>query len=253
MAPDEVARAITPRTKAIMAVHLYGQPCDMDPFLRLKERHGLHLIEDCAEAFGARYRGREVATLGDIATYSFFGNKTITTGEGRMVVSPDPALLDRCRRLRGQGIVPGREYWHDMIGFNFRMSNVTAAIGLAQLERADELLRRKRELAEAYFRRCAPLEFHRETPSAVHSYWLISALARSQKERDALRAHLAQAGVETRPVQPPIHTQPAYTDTFRRRTIADDLHERGLNLPSWPDLSEAELERICYAAQRSRG
>ena len=168
---EDIANRITSKTKAIVAVHLYGQPCDMDRIMAIARRHGLRVIEDCAEAFGARYGKNPVALFGDIAAFSFNGNKTITTGQGGMVFSRDDALIDRCRRLCTQGLVPGKQYWHDRIGYNYLMSNVAAAIGLAQLERSDELLRLKRQLAEKYFGHLShlPLEFQREAPGTVHT------------------------------------------------------------------------------------
>ena len=138
MDPEDVRKKITPRTRAIMAVHLYGHPCEMDPLVAIAKEHNLHLIEDCAEAFGSRYRGRHVGTFGDLSTFSFYGNKTITTGEGGMVVTNNRQLYDRCHHLKMHGLAQNREYWHDALGFNYRMTNVCAAIGLAQLERAEE-------------------------------------------------------------------------------------------------------------------
>jgi perosamine synthetase len=245
--PQDIRDRITSKTKAIMVVHVYGQPCDMDPILDIAQRHGLFVIEDCAEAFGAFYGGKPVGGFGHVAAFSFFGNKTITTGEGGMVVSNDDRLIERCRRLRGQGLTPGREYWHDVIGYNYRMSNVTAAIGLAQLERADELVSAKRVLAERYFERLArlPLEFHREVPATVHAYWMVSALTRDAAERNALRRHLVTAGVETRPAFHPVHTMGLYPHRFERQTIAEDIAARGLNLPSWPDLGDDEFDLVC--------
>lgn len=245
--PARIAECITPKTKAIMVVHIYGQMCDMDPILDLARRHKLLVIEDCAEAFGSSYRGRPAGSFGDISAFSFFGNKTITTGEGGMVVSNDDDLIDRCRRLRGQGLATGREYWHDLIGYNYRMSNVAAAIGLAQLERADELLSAKRALAERYFQRLShlPLDFHREEKDTVHSYWMVSALARNEGERDRLRAHLAKAGVETRPVFHPVHTMGLHENRLKGRTVAAELAARGLNLPSWPDIDDDAFELVC--------
>lgn len=250
--PEDVANRITPRTKAIIAVHLYGQSCDMDRLMAIAKGHGLVVIGDCAEAFGTLYGNCPVARLGNIAAYSFFGNKTITTGEGGMVFSKDDALIDRCRRLRGQGLVPGTEYWHDIIGFNYRMSNVAAAIGLAQLERADELLQLKRRLAENYFRRLSnlPLEFHREAPGTVHAYWLVSALLENELMRDGMRRYLADAGIETRPVFHPVHTMGLYPHHLPEKTVAGDIAARGLNLPSWPDLSEDEFAVVSTAIEK---
>jgi perosamine synthetase len=250
--PADVASRITSKTKAIMIVHLYGQPCDMDRLMAISRRHGLLIIEDCAEAFGARHGGRSVALFGDIAAFSFFGNKTITTGEGGMVFSRDAALIDRCRRLRGQGLVPGREYWHDRIGYTYRISNIAAAIGLAQLERSDQLLSLKRQLAEKYFKKLShlPLEFHREVPGTVHSYWMVSALARSDAERDALRNYLAGAGIETRPLFNPVHAMGIYQHAFDGKTRAEEIAARGLNLPSWPDMNEDEFNLVATAIER---
>jgi perosamine synthetase len=249
--PAQMQSCITERTKAVLAVHLYGQPCDMDAILELAHRHRLFVIEDCAQAFGASYKGRPVGTFGTVAAFSFFGNKTITTGEGGMIVSNDSALTDYCRRLRGQGLVPGREYWHDVLGYNYRMSNVAAAIGLAQLERADELVSRKRRLAESYFRRLShvPLEFHREAPDTVHSYWMVSGLARDGGERDRLRQHLAEAGIETRPLFYPLHTMGFHANRLRGNTVAEGIAGRGLNLPSWPDMSEHEFDLVCRTVE----
>ena len=248
--PARIADCITPKTKAIMVVHVYGQMCDMDPILDLAQRHRLFVIEDCAEAFGASYRGRPAGSFGHVSAFSFFGNKTITTGEGGMVVSNDDHLIDRCRRLRGQGLATGREYWHDVIGYNYRMSNVAAAIGLAQLERADELVSAKRALAERYFRRLShlPLEFHREERDTIHAYWMVSALTREAGERDRLRHHLAAAGVETRPVFHPIHTMGLHPHRLEGKTVAEDIAARGLNLPSWPDIDDDAFELVCRAA-----
>ncbi len=210
------------------------------------------MIEDCAEAFGASYKDRPVGSFGHVSVFSFFGNKTITTGEGGMVVSNDEDVLGRCRRLRGQGLAPGREYWHDVIGYNYRMSNVAAAIGLAQLERADELVSKKRALAERYFQRLShlPLDFHREAPGTTHAYWMVSALTRKPSERDDLRRHLGAAGIETRPVFHPVHTMGLHAHRFAQKTVAEDIAARGLNLPSWPDIGDEEFDLVCRAVDR---
>jgi perosamine synthetase len=253
--PKDVANRITLKTKAIMAVHLYGHCCDMNQIMSIARPHGLFVIEDCAEAFGSRYENCPAALFGDVATFSFYGNKTITTGEGGMVLSRDDALINRCRRLHEQGLVPGREYWHDRIGYNYRMSNIAAAIGLAQLERSDELLRLKRQLAEKYFRRLAhlPLDFHREAPGTVHSYWLVSVLARNEPERNALRRHLADTGIETRIVFPPVHTMGIYRHGFLEKTKAEEISARGLNLPSWPDMTDDQFDLVSRSIERFFG
>ncbi|ODU59833.1 MAG: perosamine synthetase, partial [Comamonadaceae bacterium SCN 68-20] len=172
--PQDVRRKITPRTKAVMAVHLYGLPCDMAALVSICEEHRLFLVEDCAEAFGSRYEGQHAGTFGDIATFSFFGNKTITTGEGGMVVAKEKALIEKAFHLKNQGVSQSREYWHDTVAYNYRMTNICAAIGLAQLEKADEIIAKKRQIA-AWYREALnglPLKTHDELPHTVHSFWM---------------------------------------------------------------------------------
>jgi perosamine synthetase len=250
--PDDVRRHITPRTRAIMAVHLYGQTCEMDALSTIAREHRLFLVEDCAEAFGSFHHGRHAGSVGDIATFSFFGNKTITTGEGGMVVTNDKTLDERVRHFKGQGLAAHREYWHDVVGYNYRMTNVAAAIGLAQLERADEFIARKRALALRYgeMLRGLPISMHEEAPGTIHSYWMVSLLVDRAEDRDPLRAHLAADGIETRPLFHPIHTMPMYAKAYRRHAVAEDLAWRGLNLPSWPGLPGADVAAICESVRR---
>jgi perosamine synthetase len=245
--PEDVRRNITPRTRAIMPVHLYGQACDMDALMAIARDNRLFIVEDCAEAFGTLYKGRHVGTFGDISTFSFFGNKTITTGEGGMVVSNDKTLIERARHLKGQGLAAHREYWHDVVGYNYRMTNIEAAIGLAQLERADEFITRKRTLAQQYTTalRGLPLEVHAEAPDTIHSYWMFSILVEHASLRDPLRKHLAEAGIETRPLFYPVHTMPMYSRNYRKHKVAEDLAWRGINLPSWPGLANDQVSAIC--------
>lgn len=246
--PTSIEAAITPRTKAVMAVHLYGHPCDMDAIVDICQRRKLYLIEDCAEAFGTRWKGQHVGTFGDAATFSFFGNKTITTGEGGMVLARDPAMMERCRRLKSQGVSPTREYWHDMLGFNYRMTNIQAAIGLAQLERADEFLAVKTRLAETYAERFArlPVRTHVPVGEITHSYWMCSVLVDDSGIRDDLRAHLGRANIETRPFFAMAHHMP-HCRTDQVLPVGEDLSARGLNLPSHPSLTSEQIDRICEA------
>jgi perosamine synthetase len=247
MDPADVIKKVTSRTRAIMVVHLYGHPCNMDEILGIAKKYGLFVIEDAAEAFGSRYNGQLAGGFGDIAVFSFYGNKTITTGEGGMVVTRDPTLFDRAKHLKGQGLAEHRQYWHDVVGYNYRMTNICAAIGLAQLERCDETLQRKRRLAQLYAKKLAgvPLEIHRESPRVVHNYWMISILVPSLQDRDPLREALAKAGIETRPVFFPVHTMPMYSNRFQRHPVAEDIGWRGINLPSWPGLPEQDVDEIC--------
>src|SRR4051794_21300608 len=200
MDPNDVQRKITARTKAVMAVHLYGAPCEMASLVELCDQHGLFLIEDCAEAFGTLYGGKHVGTFGDIATFSFFGNKTITTGEGGMVIAQGDALAARMRMVRGQGQSSTRRYWHETLGFNYRMTNIVAAIGLAQIERLDPILARKRAIGARYrtLLRGLPVTFQQAAEGIVGSDWLVSPLLPPGADRDRLMADMAARGVETR-------------------------------------------------------
>ena len=251
MDPADVQRKINPRTKGIMAVHLYGHPCAMDPLVALAQQHDVFLIEDCAEAFGTRYRGKHVGTFGDIACFSFFGNKTITTGEGGMIMTDDKTLFERARHFKGQGLAAHREYWHDVVGYNYRMTNICAAIGLAQLERAEEFITKKRHLAQLYREALAgvPVELHGEFGGATHSHWMISILVKNATDRDPLRQYLREFGIETRPMFYPVHTMPMYAARYQRHPVAENLAWRGINLPSWPGLTGGQVKEIAAAVR----
>jgi perosamine synthetase len=244
--PVDVRKKLTQKTKAVMVVHLYGQACEMDELVSICRAHKLLLIEDCAEAFGTLYKGQHVGTFGDVATFSFFGNKTITTGEGGMVVMKDKAVFDRAYHLKTQGVSPTREYWHDAVAYNYRMTNICAAIGLAQLENVDAILAKKRQIAQWYKDglKDLPLKTHDEQPDTVHSFWMCSIILDDAEVRPALREHLKQAGIETRPLFYPAHTLP-HCATAQSFPVADSLGARGINLPSYPDLSKSDVDSIC--------
>ncbi len=249
MDPDDVRKKVNSRTRAILAVHLYGHPCEMDELMKIARERDLFLIEDCAEAIGSVYRGRHVGTFGDIGTFSFFGNKTITTGEGGMVVTNDDTLHDRMTHFKGQGLAKHREYWHDVIGYNYRMTNICAAIGLAQLEQADTFVAKKRRIADWYRRELngTPVTFHDEVGDVRHSYWMVSILVPEATSRDLLRLALSNQGIETRPLFYPVHTMPMYSSAFQRHRVAESLGWRGINLPSYPELEETSVKEICAA------
>jgi perosamine synthetase len=247
MSVEDIKRKITPKTRAIMPVHLYGHPCAMEEIMQIAKDNGLFVIEDCAEALGSYLGKKHVGTFGDISTFSFYGNKTITTGEGGMVVTNDETLFQRVLHFKGQGLASYREYWHDVIGYNYRMTNLSAAIGVAQLEQIDQFLARKREIFHIYKAglKNLPLQFHEESPGTVHGFWMVNILVPDRADRDGLRAHLSQHGVETRPVFYPVHTMPMYTEKYRSLPVAEDLGWRGITLPSSPDLTDEELGYIC--------
>jgi len=244
--PTKIEEKITKRTKAIMAVHLYGQPCEMDSILAIAKKHKLFVIEDCAEAFGSLYNGKHVGTLGDISTFSFFGNKTITTGEGGMVVTNDSRLNDKVFHLKGQGLAKDREYYHDIIGYNYRMTNICAAIGCAQLEKANDLIQKKIRIANWYENKLKnlPIVFHSQVGAVKHSFWMISILLKDSEEREKIRFHLKQNGIETRPTFHPVHLMPMYFQEGLSLPTAEILGNRGINLPSYPDLNEKDIEFI---------
>ncbi|MCA1451759.1 DegT/DnrJ/EryC1/StrS aminotransferase family protein [Bradyrhizobium sp. BRP22] len=244
--PDDVRRKITPQTKAVMAVHLYGQACEMDALVNICEEFDLWLIEDCAEAFGTYYKGQHVGTFGDFATFSFFGNKTITTGEGGMVVAKNKDHLDRAYHLKTQAVSPDREYWHDAVGYNYRMTNICAAIGLAQLENASSILEKKRQIAAWYQQGLEglPLRLLGEFPDTTNSYWMCSIVVDDPDVRQPLRDWLKAANIETRPVFYPCHTLP-HCKAEGTHPVAQSLSARGLNLPSFPELSLESVTAVC--------
>lgn len=244
--PEDIRKKITSRTRAIMLVHLYGHPCEMDEIMKIAGDYNLFVIEDCAEAIGSLYKGRAVGSFGHISTFSFFGNKTITTGEGGMLVTNDQTLYERAVHFKGQGLAAHRQYWHDVIGYNYRMTNICAGIGLAQLEQIETFIERKREIA-AFYRealRDLPTEFHEEASNVLHTYWMVSILVKGATTRERLREHLAANGVETRPLFYPVHTMPMYSSKFQRLPIAEELGWCGINLPSWPGLQTEQLHEI---------
>lgn len=245
--PLDVERRITPKTRAIMVVHLYGQPSDMRAIQEIARRHKLKIIEDAAESFGSYIGKSHVGSFGDVGTFSFFGNKTITTGEGGMVVTNDSALDLKVRKLRGQGLEGKREYWHDEIGYNYRMTNICAAIGLAQLQDADLILARKREIATQYRDELSglPLEFLWETSGTTNSFWMNCVAVEDESKRDDLRNFLSKEGIETRPTFYPAHTMPMY-EKFGNNDFPTAIHlaARGINLPSSPALSDGDIAYV---------
>jgi perosamine synthetase len=245
--PEDAARKLSPRTKAVMPVHLYGHPVDMEPILELAKAHNLYVVEDAAEAHGAEYKGQRVGTLGDIGVFSFYGNKIITTGEGGMIVTNDSALADKSRLLKGQGMDPEHRYWFPIIGYNYRMTNMQAAIGVAQLERIEWFIERRRGVAKWYDAALMSLPVLKpvEAEWAKNSYWLYSICVNEEIDRDLLMNHLLERGVETRPFFYPMHTMPPYRDTPQETTpVATGLAAQGLSLPSSANLAKEDVAYI---------
>lgn len=247
MNPLDVENKITSKTKAIMVVHLYGHPCEMDKIMAIAQKHNLYVIEDCAEAIGSEYNGQKVGSFGDVSCFSFFGNKTITCGEGGMVLTNSEYLHERICKIKGQGLAKYREYWHDTLGFNYRMTNIQAAIGLAQFEQIDKFIDKKRQIANWYkkYLKDLPVEFHDEIGNVKHTYWMNSILVKNLEIREPLREFLKTKGIETRPTFYPIHTMPIYSEKYEKHSVAEDIALRGINLPSYPALEEADIQAIC--------
>lgn len=250
--PTRLESLITPRTKAIMPVHLYGHPADMTAIARVAHTHGLVVVEDAAEAHGAEVDGRRVGSIGDCGVFSFFGNKIITTGEGGMVTTDDDALAARLRLLRGQGMSPDRRYWFEVVGFNYRMTNIEAAIGLGQLEQIDQNLAARDYIGRLYDEVLAPYDdlLRRPVtrPGTRPVQWMYTVFLRSggEAERDRFISDLDAAGIETRPVFYPMHLMPPYAETSRY-PVADTWYGRGVNLPTHLGLRDEDIRRIGVA------
>ncbi len=247
--PQAVADAVTPRTRAVVAVHLYGHPADMTALQEICRPRGIALVEDAAQAHGATWHGRPVGGLGDIGTFSFFGNKILTTGEGGMVTTGSPDLAARVRLLRGQAMDPERRYWFTELGYNYRLTNIAAALGVAQLQRADELIAGRDAVAAAYDHHLAGAERIRtpvSAPGARRVAWCYTVALPDDGTgamRDGVARKLAAAGIDTRPTFIPLHVMPVH-----RRDLVLPVTERagrtGISLPTHAKLSEGDVARI---------
>jgi perosamine synthetase len=242
--PEALRRAVGSRTRAVIAVHSYGHPCDLEPILAVCGEGEIPVLEDCAEAHGARYRGRRVGGLGRCGTFSFYGNKIITTGEGGMVVTEDGSLAERIRQLKDHAMDPGRRYFHFDAGYNFRLTNPQAALGCAQLERIEEFLDKRARLLAWYRTELGDVAGVRLNPSmdwAEPVNWIVClelSDATLGERRDEIATELARYGVDTRPFFVPLGEMPPYRGARRvgrdgeRTPVAERLSRSGLNLPT---------------------
>jgi len=250
---DQCSHLITKRTRAIMPVHLYGQPVEMDPLIEMAKEKNLYLIEDAAEALGSTYHGRHVGAFGDAAAFSFFGNKMITTGEGGMVVFKNPAIAARAKVLRDHGMDPNRRYWHTDIGYNYRLTNLQAAIGVAQLEQIEKFIQKKLDLANSYRENLSGIKyvtFPGQRDGIRNVYWLFSIVIDPilpGVSRDEMMLRLPSAGIETRNLFYPLHTMPLYERYAGNMVFPNSeyLSANGLSLPSAVSLTQEEVEHIC--------
>lgn len=246
--PKSIEQAITGKTKAIIPVHLYGHPADMVEILEIARRHGLAVIEDAAEAHGAEVLGKRVGSLGNCGVFSFYGNKIITSGEGGMITTDDAELDRRIRVLRDHAMSKEKRYWHDMLGFNYRMTNLQAALGVAQLERIDQLIERKREIFASYRQRLSAdgrIRMNQEAKWAKNVYWMVCAEVEGLDEgrRDDLMRRLKERGIDSRPFFYPISDLPMYEKAAT--PVTHGIYAKGINLPSYYDLDDAAIGYVC--------
>lgn len=251
--PEDVKRKITDRTKAIMTVHIYGHSVDIDPLLEICVKKRLYLIEDSAEATGTLYKGKHVGSFGIAGSFSFFGNKTITTGEGGMVVTNNEDLAKKIRKLKNQGNSDCKRYWHDVIGYNYRMTNLQAAIGYAQLKRVNELVGKKRQIAKWYkkYLKHELIQHPLEKEYCKNSYWMYSILLNStlgDKRELIMELLLKEFGIETRPFFYPAHLLPMYKNITKASfPVVESFYFRGINLPSSTKLTEGDIRFVSEA------
>lgn len=243
----QIESQISSKTKAIIAVHLYGVPVNMTYLRSICDKYKLILIEDCAEAHGAMVHGSYVGTMGDIGVFSFFGNKILSTGEGGALLTNNMELADRIRLFRGQGMDPHRRYWFPVVGFNYRMTNVAAAIGLAQVERFSELLDKRRKISDAYFRLLPHVEgcfVNKLEFSAGSVPWLKNIFLEDPNKQSQVMESMQSSGVESRPVFIPMHRLPPYLDQQSKFPWSDYWSTRGISLPLHTGMDNEDVEIV---------
>ena len=250
--PDKIPASLSKKTLAIIAVHLYGHPAAMEEIMKIANDNDLLVIEDCAEALGSYYKGVHVGSYGDAAIFSFFGNKTITTGEGGMLQFKKAEHKERAKVLRDHGMSPNRRYWHNEMGFNYRLTNMQAAVGVAQLERVEYFVRQKRWIADRYAHYLEGVSYitlPNDCPDYINSYWLYTVILSSgfASKRDNILETLKGHGVEARPLFFPIHQMPPYKafSDGSDYPISTSISTRGISLPSSVNTTEEEIEYVC--------
>jgi len=253
ISPESIEKAITPRTKAIIPVHLYGHPAKMDEINIIAKKHNLFVVEDAAEAHGAEINGKKVGSFGDAGIFSFYGNKVITTGEGGMVTTSNKDLYRKLRNLRDHAMSKEKRYWHTEVGFNYRMTNLQAALGVAQLERIDELLEKKKEVFSWYQKELNGIEginLNRQAVWAKNVFWMVCIEfdGYSEMARNDFIQKLKSEGIDSRPYFYPVSSMPMYKDVDT--PVTHEVSQRGISVPSYFDLKEKDVKYICETIKR---
>jgi len=238
--PDEIKKAITPKTKAIIPVHIYGQPCDMDSIMNIAKINNLYVIEDCAEAHGAMYKNKKIGSFGDISCFSFFGNKILTTGEGGMCLTDSDFLNERMRILRDHGMSKNKKYWHDMVGYNYRLTNIQAAIGVAQLEKIELVLKNRKKYELMYrkaLKNVSGIKFQEDNLKHREKVvWFVPVILEGEKEKEILVNELKALGLDTRPFFHPLSTMEIYKRYIFSNKNSLSLSGVGFLLPVYANL-----------------
>lgn len=257
LSPERIEQAVTPRTKAILAVHLYGNLCEMNKLLAIGEKLGIPVIEDAAEAIGSVYQGKRAGSMGKFGAFSFHGSKTLTTGEGGMFVTNDSQLYEHVLTLSNHGRARSqtKQFWPDMVGFKYKISNLQAAIGCAQIERIDALIKRKREIFSYYRRHLAAipgLSLNPEPADTVNGAWMPTVVFASETgvKREMLQAAFAKDNIDARVFFHPLSSLPMF-ETQSNTPLASDIAQRAINLPSFHDISDAEQDRVTTVVKRA--
>lgn len=241
---ETLNKSLDETVKGVLLVHNYGSLGEVRQIARWAKDNNLWLVEDCAEAFGSKASNQLAGTFGDISTFSFFGNKTITTGEGGALSVNNTRFIDRIKLLKSQGLTGSKPFWHEAIGYNYRLSSLCASLIPSQLSRIDQIINQKKLVFEKYKKNLST-DFELQNFDIDECPWLVSILIESQSLRDELAKRLLLVGIETRPTFYPAHTLPAHIDPTKKLDVCEDIAPRGLSLPSSPNLSTSVIEKIC--------